>query len=192
MSKKSKAKKVKASENLEKLDNTDLCQDTAEEQENTEKSAEPTLEEQLAKANDKYLRARADFENYRRRMAREFNEVRETAKSNAIREFLSVYDMFLLAVNHSDQSDDLESLKQGLKMIFNEFLKTYENLGVKQLETVGKDFDPNFHEAVSQQCSDTIPEGKIISEWKAGFLLNDKLLRAANVIVSAGKENEEN
>ena len=152
---------------------------------------EPTTEELLAQANDRYLRARADFENYRKRMGREFGEIRESARQQTIAEFLNVFDMFLLAVDHADQATDLESLKQGLNMILSEFQRTFENLGVKRMETIGQDFDPNIHEATSQEPSDTIPEGKIIREWKAGFLLNSKLLRTANVVVSSGKQKEE-
>ncbi len=152
---------------------------------------EPTTEELLAQANDRYLRARADFENYRKRMGREFGEIRESARQQTIAEFLNVFDMFLLAVDHADQATDLESLKQGLNMILSEFQRTFENLGVKRMETIGQDFDPNFHEAISQEPSDTVPEGKIIREWKAGFLLNSKLLRTANVVVSSGKQSEE-
>ena len=152
---------------------------------------EPTTEELLAQANDRYLRARADFENYRKRMGREFGKIRESARQQTIAEFLNVFDMFLLAVDHADQATDLESLKQGLNMILSEFQRTFENLGVKRMETIGQDFDPNIHEATSQEPSDTIPEGKIIREWKAGFLLNSKLLRTANVVVSSGKQKEE-
>jgi molecular chaperone GrpE len=152
---------------------------------------EPTTEELLAQANDRYLRARADFENYRKRMGREVGEIRESARQQTIAEFLNVFDMFLLAVDHADQATDLESLKQGLNMILSEFQRTFENLGVKRMETIGQDFDPNFHEAISQEPSDTVPEGKIIREWKAGFLLNSKLLRTANVVVSSGKQSEE-
>jgi len=152
---------------------------------------EPTPEELLAQANDRYLRTRADFENYRKRMAREFGEVRDSARQQTIAEFLNVYDMFMLAVDHADQATDLESLKQGLKMILGEFQQTFENLGVKRMETLGQDFDPNIHEATSQEPSDTIPEGKIIREWKTGFLLNSKLLRTANVVVSSGKPSNE-
>ncbi len=153
---------------------------------------EPTPEELLALANERFLRARADFENYRKRMAREFGEVRDSSRQQTVAEFLKVYDTFLLAVDHAEQGSDLESLKQGLKMILGEFQRTFENLGVKRMETVGQDFDPNFHEALSQEPSDTIPEGKIIREWKMGFLLNSKLLRTAAVVVSSGKPSSQN
>lgn len=163
----------------------------APEAEATPPPPEPTPEELLALANDRYLRARADFENYRKRMAREFGEVRDSARQQTIAEFLNVFDMFQLAVDHADQASDLESLKQGLKMILGEFQRTFENLGVKRMETVGQDFDPTIHEATSQEPSDTVPEGKVIREWKSGFLLNSKLLRTANVVVSSGKANNE-
>ena len=152
---------------------------------------EPSAEELIAQANDRYLRARADFENYRKRMTREFGEVRDFSRQQTIAEFLNVYDMFLLAVDHAEQASDLDSMKQGLKMILAEFQRTFENLGVKKIETQGQDFDPGIHEATSQEPSEKVPEGKIIREWKAGFMINSKLLRAANVVVSSGKAKPE-
>ena len=152
---------------------------------------EQSAEELLAQANVRYLRARADFENYRKRMTREFGVVRDFSRQQTIAEFLNVYDMFLLAVDHAEQASDLDSMKQGLKMILAEFQRTFENLGVKKIETQGQDFDPGIHEATSQEPSEEVPEGKIIREWKAGFMINSKLLRAANVVVSSGKAKPE-
>lgn len=187
---KEKNPKTPESENAVE-DNADLtaqAENSPETQETAPPPAEPTSEELLALANERFLRARADFENYRKRMAREFGEVRDTSRQQTIAEFLSVYDMFLLAVEHAEQASDLESLKQGLKMILGEFQRTFDNLGVKKMETMGQDFDPGIHEATSQEASDSVPEGKIIREWKAGFMLNNKLLRTATVVVSAGKK----
>jgi molecular chaperone GrpE len=189
----------KMSRKKNKEEKCDESQELQEQQTQTEPQAEtkteaaaeatPGPEELLAQANDRYLRARADFENYRKRMAREFNETRDNARMQTVNEFLPVYDMFCLAIEHARNCDDVEGVKQGLSMILNEFQRTFENLGVKKMQTENADFDPSLHEAISQEESDEIAEGKILREWKAGFTLNDKLLRPANVVVSAGKKN---
>lgn len=163
--------------------------ETASAEETPKPEEKPSPEELLALANERFLRARADFENYRKRMAREFNETRDNARMQTVNEFLPVYDMFCLAIEHARNCDDVEGVKQGLSMILNEFQRTFENLGVKKMQTENADFDPSLHEAISQEESDEIAEGKILREWKAGFTLNDKLLRPANVVVSAGKKN---
>lgn len=148
---------------------------------------DPTPEELLALANDRYLRARADFENYRKRMAREFTEVRDNAQQQTLAEFLGIYDFILLAVEHAETASDMDAIRQGLKMIFAEFERTFANLGVKLIETLNQDFDPNLHEAISQEASPDIPEGQIIRQWKPGFTLGNRLLRPASVVVSSGK-----
>ena len=76
-------------------------------------------------------------------------------------------------------------------MIMGEFFKAFEELGVSKLESVGKKFDPNLHEAVANEPSETVPEGEIIREWNCGFNRGDKLLRPARVVVSAGAQKEE-
>jgi molecular chaperone GrpE len=153
----------------------------------SESLPDPSPEELLALANDRYLRARADFENYRKRMAREFTEVRENARQQTVSEFLGIYDFILLAIEHAETAVDMDAIRQGLRMIFTEFERTFENLDVKLIETVGKDFDPNLHEAISQEASADIPEGKIIRQWKPGFTLGNRLLRPASVVVSSGQ-----
>ncbi len=153
----------------------------------SESLPDPSPEELLALANDRYLRARADFENYRNRMAREFTEVRENARQQTVSEFLGIYDFILLAIEHAETAVDMDAIRQGLRMIFTEFERTFENLDVKLIETVGKDFDPNLHEAISQEASADIPEGKIIRQWKPGFTLGNRLLRPASVVVSSGQ-----
>lgn len=186
--------KEKQNEKTTVQENTDCTAEKAEltaAQAEESQVTEASAEELLAQANERYLRARADFENYRKRMAREFGEMRDFSRQQTIAEFLNVYDIFLLAVDHAEQTSDLDSMKQGLKMILAEFQRTFENLGVKQIETQGQDFDPGIHEASSQEPSEDIPEGKIIREWKAGFMINSKLLRAATVVVSSGKAKPE-
>ena len=154
------------------------------------KPAEPTAEDQLAEMKDRYLRLRAEFDNYRKRMAREALEVRENAKCQTVGEMLDVYDLFLLAMEHASKADDMNAIREGLKMIFNSFKHTFDNLGVTMMDVVGKDFNPKFHEAVSQEPSNDVPEGKVIRKWKNGFMMGERLLRPATVVVSSGPAAE--
>lgn len=140
----------------------------------------------IAELEDKYLRCRAEFDNYRKRMAREFGETRDAARRNTVSDFLTVYDYFAMGMASIDTAPNLDILKQGMTMIWNEFQKVLEGLGVKAVDSVGKPFDVKLHEAASREASDTVPEGTILREWKKAFMLGDKLLRPAVVVVSAG------
>ena len=140
----------------------------------------------IAELEDKYLRCRAEFDNYRKRMAREFGETRDAARRNTVSDFLTVYDYFAMGMASIDTAPNLDILKQGMTMIWNEFQKVLEGLGVKAVDSVGKPFDVKLHEAASREASDTVPEGTILREWKKAFMLGDKLLRPAVVVVSSG------
>jgi len=140
----------------------------------------------LDAARDKYLRSKAEFDNYRKRTQREFAEIREHVKLLTVQEFLTVLDHFQMAMDHADQSEDVATLKQGIEMILAEFQRTFENLGVAEVKSVGESFDPTLHEAIAQEPSEEIPEGHVVRQWKPGFTLGEKLIRPASVIVSAG------
>ena len=149
------------------------------------------LQEALAEAEAKYLRAKADRENHRKRMQRELTEARQYVKAYTVQEFLAVFDSFQMALAHADDSAEFETLKQGLQMIDTEFKRTLENLGAARVEAAGKTFDPNEHEAISQEPSEDVPEGGVIRQWKCGFRLGERLLRPAAVVVSSGPSNAE-
>lgn len=155
-----------------------------EEQEPVEE--EPNYMELWQEAGDKLLRTKAEFDNYRKRVQREFAEIREQTKMLTIHEFLTVYDHFQMALAHLDGASDVNSMKQGMELIRDEFGRTLQNLGVEQITAVGQAFDPEAHEAVAQEPSEDVPEGHVVRQWKAGFRLGDRLLRPATVVVSAG------
>ena len=156
-----------------------------------EEPPKPTAEEIIAELNDKYLRLRADFDNYRKRMAREADETRERSKIIVVTDFLPVYDFFMMAMDHSEKTEDMAALKQGMQMILSEFKKAFEGLGVKEINAVGKEFDPKIHEAVKTENSDEVPEGTVIAQWKAGYSIGDRLIRPATVVVSSGPAKKE-
>lgn len=157
-----------------------------------ETEKKPTAEELLAEETDKLLRLRADFDNYRKRMARETDEIRERSKMIVVSDFLPVYDFFRMAMDHASQTDDINALKQGMQMIMNEFTRAFDELGVKEIDAIGKVFDPKLHEAVKTEASENVPDGTIISQWKVGYTMGDRLVRPSVVVVSSGPAEDSN
>ena len=154
-----------------------------------EMTAEPTIEEQLEAAKkeveqykDKYLRAVAEFDNYRKRTLKEKAELLLNGSEKTVCAFLPILDDFERAI--ADKTEDVNAIKEGMQIIFNKFNKTLESLGVKKIETEGKDFDVDFHEAVAM-----VPgmgddkKGKVIDCVQTGYQLNDKVIRHAKVAV---------
>lgn len=154
-----------------------------------EMTAEPAIEEQLEAAKkeveqykDKYLRAVAEFDNYRKRTLKEKAELLLNGSEKAVCAFLPILDDFERAI--ADKTEDVNAIKEGMQIIFNKFNKTLESLGVKKIETEGKDFDVDFHEAVAM-----VPgmgddkKGKVIDCVQTGYQLNDKVIRHAKVAV---------
>ena len=154
-----------------------------------EMTSEPTIEEQLEAAKkeveqykDKYLRAVAEFDNYRKRTLKEKAELLLNGSEKTVCAFLPILDDFERAI--ADKTEDINAIKEGMQIIFNKFNKTLESLGVKKIETEGKDFDVDFHEAVAM-----VPgmgddkKGKVIDCVQTGYQLNDKVIRHAKVAV---------
>ena len=157
-----------------------------EEKAKQEEPKQPTPEEIIAELNDKLLRLHADFDNYRKRMAREANETRERSKIAVITEFLPVYDFYNMAMKHASTSDDVNAIKQGMQMILNEFKRALDSFSIKEIPTEGKPFDPRLHEAAKTEASESVPEGTIIAQWKPGYMMGERLIRPAMVVVSSG------
>ena len=164
---------------------------TAEEEKDPEESVEEKLQRELKEWQDKYLYLQAEYQNYRKRVVKDIADARSYTVADTLTPFLSVYDYLSMAGMAAEQSDNLESIRMGLKMIMGEFFKAFDELGVSKLESVGKKFDPNLHEAVANEPSETVPEGDIIREWNCGFKRGEKLLRPARVVVSAGVQTQE-
>ena len=95
-----------------------------------------------------------------------------------------------MALEHAGQTPDFQVLKQGMDMILAEFKKTLDNLGLKEIPAVGQPFNPHLHEAVKTEPSETVPEGVIISQWKAGYKIGEQLVRPTMAVVSSGKPQE--
>lgn len=161
----------------------------AEQQAEPATAPDPTeiLKQQLADANDRNLRLMAEFENFRRRNAKEQLELIETANGKLLEKLSEVQDNFERAFAAENKAKDFEAFEKGMQMIYNQFAKVLTDAGLEQIDPTGKEFDPNLHEALMQQPSETIPEGHVVTVFQKGYKLKNKILKTAKVIVSSGK-----
>lgn len=152
------------------------------------------LEEAQRKAEenyDKYLRAMAELENYKKRAARDKAEAIRYGNESLLRDILPLMDNLDRALEHACNSTDFEAFKTGLRMLQEQLLGCLKKHGVEQIEAVGKDFDPNVHEALAQIESDQHEPSKVVSEFEKGYLLNGRLLRPAKVTVCKPTSRED-
>jgi len=160
------------------------------------------LRTKAAKADDNWervLRLTAEFENYKKRSARDRDDAVRYASERFVGQLLPVLDSFTMAVAATEQTDaqDVNSLKVGINMILTQFQGILKDMGVEELDAAGKDFDPTWQEAMSQQETEDVAEGKVLQQLRKGYRLKDRLIRAASVIVAKapskndGSENTE-
>jgi molecular chaperone GrpE len=165
-------------------------QTTAEEPVQDEVAAESNeneledLKQQIGELKDKYLRLVADFDNFRKRTAKEKLELIQTASKDVITSLLSVLDDSERAEKQMLITQDIEAIKEGEKLVFNKLRSTLQSKGLRPMETVGKDFNPEFHEAITEVPAPTDDlKGKVLDEVEKGYYLNDKIIRFAKVVV---------
>ena len=157
-------------------------------------TAVPDLSEQLAAAKkeaadnyDRYVRSVADLDNHRRRTVREKDELRQFAASRVLEDLLPVIDNLGLGLAAAKAPNaDLKTLVGGISMVAEQLKTSLASHGLKEVNPAGQPFDPNLHEAISQQPSADIPEGSVATVVRVGFTLNGRLLRPASGIVSTG------
>jgi molecular chaperone GrpE len=162
-------------------------------------AAAPDLGEQLAAAKkeaadnyDRYVRSVADLDNHRRRTVREKDELRQFASSRVLEDLLPVIDNLGLGLAAAKAPNaDLKTLVGGISMVAEQLKSSLATHGLKEVNPVGQPFDPNLHEAISQQPSADIAEGSVATVVRVGFTLNGRLLRPASVIVSTGPAPEQ-
>ena len=140
-------------------------------------------EKECAVNYDKYLRAVAELDNYKKRTAREKTDIIKYGKEDVIRDILPFVDSLDRALEHAESNTDIQAFKEGLKLIQDQLLCSLKKHGVERIECAGKEFDPNFHEAMQQVNSEHHEENKVINEFERGYLLNGRLLRPSKVSV---------
>lgn len=142
------------------------------------------LERQVEEHQQRYLRAQADFDNFRRRTAKEREELAQYATMKLITQLLPVVDNFERAISAAKQNNDFEALSKGVDMVSRQFGQILEQEGLKPMESVGEPFNPEYHQAVMQEQSADHEEGIVLEELQKGYMLKDKVLRPAMVKVS--------
>lgn len=143
------------------------------------------LEVQLKEKDAKYLYLYAEFENYKKRAIKERSDAMKFGWENVARDLVEVIDNLERGLAHMPPGTD-KNLAAGLKMTLTQFRTALQKQGVALIETVGKVFDPEFHEAIGQEASSEYPEGTISSEQLKGYTLHGRLLRPASVMISSG------
>lgn len=139
---------------------------------------------ELAEMKDKFLRLQAEFDNFRKRTSKEKLELIGSAEERLIISLLPIVDDIERASVSMATATDIEVLKQGTELIFSKFKRTLESKGVKPLETKGTDFNPDLHEAITQIPAPTKDlKNKVVDEIEKGYLLNEKLIRVAKVVI---------
>jgi len=154
------------------------------------KDLETALEakEKESKENyDRLLRVTAEFENYKKRMSREMDDFRKYATQSLIKEMLSVVDHIELALQAASAAPD-NKLTEGLNLTLKELLRILGKFNVTPLDTLGKPFNPEFHEAILREASDECSENTVVREMQKGYMINERLLRPALVAVAVPKE----
>lgn len=146
------------------------------------------LTEEAEQLRDKWLRAVAELDNFRKRSAREREELLRQVQGDVIKEFLPILDNLQRALAHSNNQDGQPGLLEGIKMIERQFSNTLERLGVTPIEALHQAFDPGRHEAMIQVETEEFEPNVVVEELERGYLWHDRLLRPAKVAVSKRKE----
>ena len=177
---------------------TSEAAEKAKTQEASDETNDPVLtdlEKAQAEAADmksRYLRSVADMENYRKRIAREKQDIIRSAAANVVESLLPVLDNMKLGLQAAENHPEAKDVTIGFKMVDEQLKKSLSEQGLEELLPAGEVFDPNLHECIAQQTSDEVKEDHVIQTVRAGYRLNERLIRAANVIVSSGPTKKEN
>ena len=204
MSKESNVKKKQTKENLTEKEEFSIDVDKAENlkeelddsnEQKSKKEEESTdpLQEALKQAEhwkDIAARNQAELDNYRKRMARDKTDAIKFANGGLLCELLPVIDSFQMGLDAAKLEDSESIIAKGMEMVQKQLEEFISTQGATEISAIGQPFDPNIHEAISQEANDDIPEDNIITQIRKGYKLHDRLLRAANVIVSKGPEKD--
>jgi len=158
----------------------------------------PASEDALAQARaetlrmrDQMLRIAADFDNFRKRSRRELDDAVRRGRDDLLRDLLPIFDNLDRAVSHAEQATDVQAVADGVKIVLRQFQDTVGRLGVARVKAVGEAFDPNVHEAIQQIEVPDQAAGTVVAEVQAGYTWNERLVRAAMVVVAKAASSNE-
>jgi molecular chaperone GrpE len=187
MSTENQQEEILSTENLTENLNEGLGSESESSVTNSEETTqEVSLEKELAEWKDKYLRLFSDFENFRKRQAKERIELIGTASESLMVSLLPVIDDFERSMKALETTSNVDSLKEGVQLVFHKFQKTLEQKGLKAMQSIGEPFNPELQEAITQiPVEDASQKGKVIDEVEKGYSLNEKTIRFAKVVIGA-------
>ena len=165
--------------------------ETTEEQISSNQPEEPIVKDEkeelrieIAEQKDKFIRLYAEFDNFKRRNAKERNELILTAGKEVVQSLLEVMDDCDRAEKQLQQSDDLAQIRQGVGLVFAKLRNTLQARGLKEMKSIGEEFNPDFHEAITEiPVPDESMKGKVVDQVEKGYTLNDKIIRFSKVVV---------
>lgn len=177
-------------EEMEEVNTSEEAVDETSESPQTETPEEsvqePTVEQQLEEEKNKYLRLYAEFENFRRRNAKERIELISTASQDIVKEILPILDDFERALDSNKKIEEVNTIKEGFEVLYKKLSKTLESKGLKSIDSVGQMFDAEQHEAIAQVPVDKAKEkGIILDVVEKGYTLNEKIIRHPKVVVGS-------
>jgi molecular chaperone GrpE len=184
--------KENVAENVEN-EQSNAAESNQSEQQHTEEqlpesagNQEEVLSEKLTEANDKFLRLYSEFDNFRKRTAREKIELSKTAGEDIFKLILPVLDDFERGIKAAESASDVEAVKEGMNLIFSKLKSSLQQRGLSEMESKGLAFDADLHEAITNiPAPDETLKGKVVDELEKGYLLNGKVIRFAKVVVGA-------
>lgn len=178
--------KKKKKENIEGEEHLNDVMDEGNAATEAEATPEELLKQELSLANDRYLRLYAEFDNFRRRTAKEREEARKSEGKDVIAALLPVLDDFDRAIRSMENTTDIAAVKEGVVLIQNKLKNVLAQKGLKEMQSIGSTFDPEIHEAITNIPAPAEDQkGKVIDEMEKGYYLNDKVVRFAKVIVGS-------
>ncbi len=167
---------------------TDLPDETTQEENNQSHEEQSTdAAKELEELKNQYVRLAADFDNFRKRQAQERESLLKYGAESTLKLILPILDTYARGKKVCDEMDDASKLRENYEIIFKQLFDALDKAGVKKIETVGKEFDPNIHEAVMQTPTSEHPDNTVIDELQAGYMLLDRVLRPAMVNVAVGE-----
>jgi molecular chaperone GrpE len=187
---------VNKEENVEKNQENQEMQDTEIKEEQKDKEEQTTdnepqeetnndWEEKYNELNDRYLRLIAEYDNFRKRTLKEKMELVKNGGADVLKNILPVVDNFERALKAIEESDDIKAVKEGIELIYKNFMEFLQQRGVNEIEAVGMPLDTDLHEAVAQMpAANDEQKGKIIDVVEKGYKLNDRVLRFAKVVIA--------
>ncbi len=149
------------------------------------------LETELAESRERYLRLYAEFENYKKRVQKDKEEMLKYGTEPLLQELLTVLDNLEMAIQHAEKEVSAESLIQGVELTLKEFRKVLNKYGISEIEAVGKPFDPAYHHAMSEVERSDLDDKTVVEEYRKGYMLKDRTIRPALVAVSRKTKPED-